>query len=421
RLYTSAEAQAALLKSREEAKVAKELAACTFRPDTSGSSKRSSTGSGRGDSATAHERLFGLHGELLMSKQAKREELVARELMECTFSPALVAKPVLSSTSDSNKGAGKASTDTDAAEEEGAGAEITESAHERLYKQRVRAEARVESLDSECTFQPDLALTNKSLASARYREKTEDEGELRAERSQSPRNYTAKFREDDESKEMELCTFQPNVSSTQAGRFKTEPRGRALFATLYGQRGDRDQARERVRKEEMKACTFSPELSSQKTRLGRSLSPQRERPVYEELYHEAATQRLARTMSAEYLQSQECPFKPRLATARSRISPAGTTSATKAPVGERRHASPAAAAASVPSSHDLRATTATATDTAAATTTATSTATTAAAVADTFTGGDGGPTTASPPPPTPSKEQEKEDHGVGEENEEYDY
>lgn len=40
RLYASAEVQTALLKSREEARVAKELAACTFRPDTSGSSKR---------------------------------------------------------------------------------------------------------------------------------------------------------------------------------------------------------------------------------------------------------------------------------------------------------------------------------------------------------------------------------------------
>lgn len=46
----------------------------------------------------------------------------------------------------------------------------------------------------------------------------------------------------------------------------------------------------------MKACTFSPELSSHKTRLGRSLSPQRQRPVYEELYQEAATQRFARTL-----------------------------------------------------------------------------------------------------------------------------
>jgi len=48
--------------------------------------------------------------------------------------------------------------------------------------------------------------------------------------------------------------------------------------------------------EDMKACTFAPELSSQKTRLGRSLSPQRQRPVYEELYQEAATQRFARTL-----------------------------------------------------------------------------------------------------------------------------
>lgn len=40
RLYASAEAQTALLKSREDARVAKELAACTFRPDTSESSKR---------------------------------------------------------------------------------------------------------------------------------------------------------------------------------------------------------------------------------------------------------------------------------------------------------------------------------------------------------------------------------------------
>ncbi|CAM9930225.1 unnamed protein product, partial [Scytosiphon promiscuus] len=137
-----------------------------------------------------------------------------------------------------------------------------------------------------------------------------------AARSQSPRNYSAKFREDDESKEMELCTFQPNVSSTQTGRFKTESRGKALFATLYGQRGDRDRARDRAWKEDMKACPFSPTLSSHKTRVGRSLSPRRERPVYEELYGEAATQRLARTMSAEYIQSQECPFKPNMATAR---------------------------------------------------------------------------------------------------------
>lgn len=46
----------------------------------------------------------------------------------------------------------------------------------------------------------------------------------------------------------------------------------------------------------MKDCTFSPELSSHKTRLGRSLSPQRQRPVYEDLYEEAANQRFARTL-----------------------------------------------------------------------------------------------------------------------------
>lgn len=41
RLYASAEAQAALLKSREEARAAKELEACTFRPEmSSGTSRR---------------------------------------------------------------------------------------------------------------------------------------------------------------------------------------------------------------------------------------------------------------------------------------------------------------------------------------------------------------------------------------------
>ncbi|CAM9930155.1 unnamed protein product, partial [Scytosiphon promiscuus] len=162
RLYASAETQAALAKTREEARVAKELAACTFRPDTSGSSKRSSAGSGRGDSGNTHERLFGLHGELLMSKQTKKEELAARELMECTFAPALVAKSVDA-----------------AARGSATGAERAESIHERLYKLRVRAEASVEFLEPECTFQPDLALTNKSLASARCRGKTEDKGERR--------------------------------------------------------------------------------------------------------------------------------------------------------------------------------------------------------------------------------------------------
>lgn len=34
-------------------------------------------------------------------------------------------------------------------------------------------------------------------------------------RSRSPRDYTATFLEKDEAKELELCTFQPNVSSTQ--------------------------------------------------------------------------------------------------------------------------------------------------------------------------------------------------------------
>lgn len=46
----------------------------------------------------------------------------------------------------------------------------------------------------------------------------------------------------------------------------------------------------------MKDCTFSPELSSHKTRLGRSLSPQRQGTVYEDLYKEAANQQLSRTM-----------------------------------------------------------------------------------------------------------------------------
>lgn len=34
---------------------------------------RSSSGSGRGEAGNAHERLFGLHGEMLTNKQTKRE------------------------------------------------------------------------------------------------------------------------------------------------------------------------------------------------------------------------------------------------------------------------------------------------------------------------------------------------------------
>lgn len=48
--------------------------------------------------------------------------------------------------------------------------------------------------------------------------------------------------------------------------------------------------------EDMKACTFSPQLASHKTRIGRSLSPQRQGPVYEELYKEASAQRFSRTL-----------------------------------------------------------------------------------------------------------------------------
>lgn len=39
----------------------------------SGCKLSSSAGSGRGDSGNTHERLFGLHGELLMNKQTKKE------------------------------------------------------------------------------------------------------------------------------------------------------------------------------------------------------------------------------------------------------------------------------------------------------------------------------------------------------------
>ncbi|CAB1096647.1 unnamed protein product [Ectocarpus sp. CCAP 1310/34] len=150
RLYASPETQAALAKSREEARAAKELAACTFRPDTSGSSKRSSAGSGRRDSAgntNAHDRLFGLHGEMLMSKQAKREELAAKEGMTCTFSPALVAKYV-------PKGGKKLlSVDTE-----------NEPVYERLYSARGRAQAREAFVDPECTFQPHFK--SKSVSSS---------------------------------------------------------------------------------------------------------------------------------------------------------------------------------------------------------------------------------------------------------------
>ncbi|CAN0168410.1 unnamed protein product [Ectocarpus sp. 8 AP-2014] len=148
-------------------------------------------------------------------------------------------------------------------------------------------------------------------------------------RSQSPRNYTATFRDRDEAKEMQLCTFQPDVSSTQNSRFKAGSRGGAVFDTLYAKHVDKTNARERVREEDMKACTFSPQLASQKTRMGRSLSPQRQGPVYEELYKEASAQRFSRTLSAEHLQSQQCPFKPQLAT-RPR-SPRATSSTKAAP------------------------------------------------------------------------------------------
>lgn len=41
------------------------------------------------------------------------------------------------------------------------------------------------------------------------------QNEKQTARSQSPRDYTATFLEKDEAKELEHCTFQPNVSSTQ--------------------------------------------------------------------------------------------------------------------------------------------------------------------------------------------------------------
>ncbi|CAM9092656.1 unnamed protein product, partial [Ectocarpus sp. 6 AP-2014] len=148
-------------------------------------------------------------------------------------------------------------------------------------------------------------------------------------RSQSPRNYTATFRDQDEAKEMQLCTFQPDISSTQNSRYKAGSRGGALFDTLYAKHVDKTNARERVREEDMKACTFSPQLASHKTRMGRSLSPQRQGPVYEELYKEASAQRFSRTLSAEHLQSQQCPFKPQLATRRR--SPPATSSTKAAP------------------------------------------------------------------------------------------
>ncbi|CAM9259200.1 unnamed protein product [Ectocarpus sp. 12 AP-2014] len=325
RLYATPETQAALAKSREEARAAKELATCTFRPDTSGSSKRSSAGSGRRDSAgskNAHDRLFGLHGEMLMSKQAKREELATKESMTCTFSPALVAKHV-------PKGGKKLlSVDTE-----------NEPVYERLYSARGRAQARDAFVDPECTFQPHFK--SKSVSSSPRRRdnpegsrvdemyKVGKERQASTARSQSPRNYTARFRDQDEAKEMELCTFQPDVSSSQNSRFKAGSRGGAVFDTLYAKHVDKANARERVREEDMKACTFSPQLASHKTRIGRSLSPQRQGPVYEELYKEASSQRLSRTLSAEHLQSQQCPFKPQLAT-RPR-SPPATSSTMTAP------------------------------------------------------------------------------------------
>ncbi|CAM9820014.1 unnamed protein product, partial [Ectocarpus fasciculatus] len=218
RLYATPETQAALAKSREEARAAKELAACTFRPDTSGSSKRSSAGSGRRDSAgntSTHDRLFGLHGEMLMSKQAKREELATKERMTCTFSPALVAKHV----PKGKDGRKLLCVDTE-----------NEPVYERLYSARGRAQAREAFVDPECTFQPHFK--SKSLSSSPRRRDNPEESRVdemyrvakarqaseeddATARSQSPRNYTATFRDQDEAKEMELCTFQPDVSSTQ--------------------------------------------------------------------------------------------------------------------------------------------------------------------------------------------------------------
>ncbi|CAN0075603.1 unnamed protein product [Pylaiella littoralis] len=286
RLYASSEAQAALLKSREEARAAKELAACTFRPDTSSSSKRSSTGSGRGGSEPTHERLFGLHGEMLTSKQMKAKELAARELMECTFSPALVAKNAKNASfldgGNSKSKGNKPLTDNNAAvalafaslpfaDDEslaqagagGGGASANGRSgpvHERLYSLRGRGEVDREAfVDSECTFQPNMDRTSKSPASTRVRGRAEECNESRLEimyndgklrqtsRSQSPRNYTETFRAQDEAKEMGLCTFQPNMSSTRNGRFKAESRGRALFDTLYAKREGRIEARERIR------------------------------------------------------------------------------------------------------------------------------------------------------------------------------
>ncbi|CAM9092724.1 unnamed protein product, partial [Ectocarpus sp. 6 AP-2014] len=159
RLYATPETQAALAKSREEARAAKELAACTFRPDTSGSSKRSSAGSGRRDSAgntNTHDRLFGLHGEMLMTKQAKREELATKERMTCTFSPALVAKHV-------PKGGKKLlCVDTE-----------NEPVYERLYSARGRAQAREAFVDPECTFQPHFK--SKSVSSSPRRRDNPEE------------------------------------------------------------------------------------------------------------------------------------------------------------------------------------------------------------------------------------------------------
>ena len=260
RLYASTTAKKANLEKKQMEKALEEAKECTFAPTVSAKSR--SLAAGISDGATVSDRLMQYGVEKTKKREASILAQANKEVVNCTFQPNLITPPKTSNVTIS------VNSESNSVNESGGSANgrktIVDNRFEYLYndaKKRQSGDLN-DSIDSECTFSPQISARARSISSTRTI--TDHASEM----------YKASGagRKGRPSSTLEVPSFTPQIS--KLGKSMDRTRGGSITDHLYSFKDSHEHRLEILKYEAavkiLGDCTFSPQISEKSKALAYS-------------------------------------------------------------------------------------------------------------------------------------------------------
>lgn len=259
RLYASTTAKKANLEKKQMEKALEEAKECTFAPTVSAKSR--SLIAGIADGTTVSDRLMQYGIEKTKKREASALAQADKEVVNCTFQPNLITPPRASNVTIS------VSSDSNSLNESGGSASVrktvVDNRFEYLYNDAKKRQSgdQNDSIDSECTFSPQISARARSISSTR---KITDHSSEMYKASGAGRKGRP-------SSTVEVPTFTPQIS--KLGK-SMDRKGGSIADHLYSFKDSHEHRLEILKYEAavkvLGDCTFSPQISGKSRSLSYS-------------------------------------------------------------------------------------------------------------------------------------------------------